>query len=94
MAQRGFIHEQLEMLDAIEEDDRDAFEIRGMQRIVGRDIDLGERRADALQDGARVVAQMAAGLAQEDEAIVRTAIVRCEHYASARSPEAYASSAR
>jgi hypothetical protein len=75
--QRGFLYEVLEALLAVERDDRDALEIPRVQRVIGRDVDLLKWRADALEDDSRIVAEVTAGLAVEDEL-----------HASARSPEA------
>jgi hypothetical protein len=78
-SQHGLIDEVLEQLDAVEHDNRDPHQVGGVQRVVGLDVDLGERLADTLQDDPRLVAQMASATAIEDESL---------HYASARSPEA------
>src|SRR6185437_9393051 len=73
-------HEEVIELGSVEGDDRDALEVARQQRVVGLDVDLLERVADALEDGPRLVAQMAARAAVEDEA-----------HGSSRSPLAYAS---
>jgi hypothetical protein len=66
-AQCDLVHEVVEQLLAVERDDRDSFQVAAQQIVVGLDVDLLERVADALQHGARVVAQVAAGPAVEDE---------------------------
>ena len=67
-AQGGLVHEVVEQLLSIERDDRDSLQVAAQQLIVGLDIDLVERMADALQRRARVVAEVAARSAVEDEA--------------------------
>ena len=67
-AQCDLVHEEVIELRSVECDDRDAFEVADQQRVVGLDVDLLERMADALQRRARVVAEVAARAAVEDEA--------------------------
>src|SRR6187200_2646426 len=64
-SQNPFVHEVLEQLLAVERHHRDPLQEPGVQGVVALDVDLAERRADPLQDRARVVAQMAAGAAVE-----------------------------
>jgi hypothetical protein len=67
-AQGGLVHEVVEQLLSIERDDRDSLQVAAQHHVVGLDIDLVERMADALQRRARVVAEVAARAAVEDEA--------------------------
>jgi hypothetical protein len=67
-AQGILVDEEVVELLAVECDDRDPLQIPAQQLIVGLDVDLVERVADALKCGARVVAQVAARAAVEDEA--------------------------
>ena len=52
-AQRRLVDEQLEQLLAVERDDRDALEIRALQSVVARDVELDQLErmlvADALK---------------------------------------------
>ena len=66
-AQGDLVHEVVEQLLAVERDDRDSLEVAAQQLVVGLDVDLLERVADSLQRGARVVAEVAALAAVEDE---------------------------
>src|SRR5215211_5841691 len=65
--QGGLVDEEVEELLAVEGDDGDPLQIPAQQRVVGVDVDLLERMADAPQGGARVVAQVAARPAVEHE---------------------------
>jgi hypothetical protein len=58
----------VEQLLPVERDDRDSLQVAAQQPVVGLDVDLVERMADALQRIARLVAEMAARAAVEDEA--------------------------
>jgi hypothetical protein len=58
----------VEQLVAVERYDRDSLEVAAQQLVIGLDVDLLERVADPLQGNARVVAQVAARAAVEDEA--------------------------
>jgi len=66
-AQCDLVHEVVEQLLAVEGNDRDSLEVAAQQLVVGLDVDLLERVADALQRGARIVAEVAALAAVEDE---------------------------
>ena len=80
LPQSRLADEVLKQLDAVERDDRDALEVRGVQGVVGLDVDLVKRLPDRFEDRARVIAQVAAGTPVEHEP-------RRAH-ASARSPDA------
>jgi hypothetical protein len=67
-AQGILVDEEVVELLAVERDDGDPLQIPAQQLVVALDVDLVERVADALQRGARVVAQVAARAAIEDEA--------------------------
>jgi hypothetical protein len=66
--QCDLVHEVVEHLLPVERHDRDSLQVAAQQLVVGLDVDLLERVADALQRGARVVAEVAARAAVEDEA--------------------------
>jgi hypothetical protein len=66
-AQGLLVHEEVEQLLAVEGDDRDPLQVTAQQLVVAFDVHLVERVADAQQGGARVVAQMAARAAVEDQ---------------------------
>jgi hypothetical protein len=66
-AQGGLVHEVVEQLLAVECNHRYPHQVAAQQLVVGLDVDLLERVADALQRGARVVAEVAARAAVEDE---------------------------
>jgi hypothetical protein len=66
-AQCDLVHEVVEQLLPVERHDRDSLQVAAQQLVVGLDVDLLERVADALQRGARVVAEVAARAAVEDE---------------------------
>jgi hypothetical protein len=67
-AQGCLVHEVLEELMPVERDHRDPLQVAAQKLVVGLDVDLVERVADALQRGPRVVAQVAPGAAVEDKA--------------------------
>jgi hypothetical protein len=79
-AQGLLVDEEVEQVLAVERDDGDPLQVTAQQLVVAFDVDLLERMADALQGGARVVAEVAARAAVENEAAQ-----------SPRSPLAYAS---
>jgi hypothetical protein len=66
-AQGGLVDEVVEQLVSVERDHRDPLQVAAQQVVVGLDVDLVERVADALQDRSRVVAQVAPGAAVEDQ---------------------------
>jgi hypothetical protein len=67
-AQGDLVHEVVEQLLAVERHHRYSLQVAAQQLVVGLDVDLLERVADPLQRGARVVAEMTARAAIEDEA--------------------------
>jgi hypothetical protein len=67
-AQVCLVDEVLVDLLTVERHDGNPLQITAQQLVVGLDVDLLERVADAPQDPARVVAQVAALAAVEDEA--------------------------
>ena len=66
-AQGGLVDEVVEQLLAVERDHRDPLQVAAQEVVVGLDVDLFERVADALQDDACVVAQVAARAPVEDQ---------------------------
>jgi hypothetical protein len=66
-AQGGLVHEVVEQLLAVERNHRYSLQVAAQQLVVGLDVDLLEWVADALQRSARVVAQVAARPAVQDE---------------------------
>ena len=66
-AQGGVVDEEVEELLAVERDDRDPLHVAAQEVVVGLDVDLGVRVADAVQRGAGVVAQVASRPAVQDE---------------------------
>src|SRR4051812_39781271 len=62
-----FINEEVVELGAVERNHRDALEILAMQLRIGLDVDLGERMADAQEDLAGLVAEVAAVARVEDQ---------------------------
>jgi hypothetical protein len=67
-AQVCLVDEVLVDLLTVERHNGNPLQITAQQLVVGLDVDLLERMADAPQDPARVVAQVAALPAVEDEA--------------------------
>ena len=67
-AQVGLVDEEVVELLAVQRDHGDALQVATVEGIVDGDVDLLEGRSDALQDGPRVVAQVAARAAVQDEA--------------------------
>ena len=69
--QDHLVDDELEELDIVDGDDRNPLEIGPQQPLVALDVALlefeGQLDADPLQHGARVVAEVAAGAAVEDD---------------------------
>jgi hypothetical protein len=66
-AQGALVHEVVEQLVAVERYHGYSLQVTAQQLVVGLDVDLLERVADALQRRARLVAEVAARAAVEDE---------------------------
>jgi hypothetical protein len=66
-AQGGLVHEVVEQLLAVERNHRYSLQVAAQQLVVALDVDLLEWVADPLQRGARVVAEMAARPAVQNE---------------------------
>jgi hypothetical protein len=63
----GLVDEEVRQLLTVERDHRDPLQVAAQEVVVGVDVDLLERVADALEGRAGVVAQVAARAGVEDE---------------------------